>query len=63
MDNIKKLLKLIYKESAFIKSLIVLTMLSRLLYLEDSTLALLVEIIGGLTVMIKTVNAEDLHEE
>ena len=59
---INKLLSLLSKERNYIKDLFIVIVITRLMFLEDNSLALLAEIVGGL-VVIFTSSAEKSIEE
>lgn len=59
---INKLLSLLSQERNYIKDIFIVIVITRLMFLEDNSLALLAEIVGGL-VIIFTSSAEKNIEE
>jgi len=52
MNWIQKIITLAVSQSSFLKNIFILLIITRLVFLEDSQLALILEIIGGLIVLI-----------
>lgn len=52
MNWIQKIIALTAGHSSFLKNIFILLIVTRLIFLEDSQLALILEIIGGLIVLI-----------
>ena len=52
MNWIQKIIGLAASQSSFLKNIFILIIITRLIFLEDSQLALILEIIGGLIVLV-----------
>ena len=52
MNWIQKFIALVSGQGSFLKTVFILVIVTRLIFLEDSQLALILEIIGGLIVLI-----------
>ncbi len=65
MNLISKIVNIVNKEHSFLTKVVILLMLTRFMYLEDNTLALIAEILGSLAVIVSGVskNRLDLEED
>jgi|TARA_R110000744_G_scaffold94223_3_gene181952 hypothetical protein len=54
MKYLKLILSTLLKEQSYLRSVFVVIILTRLMFLEDNQLALIAEIIGGLVVIFTT---------
>jgi len=65
MNIITKIIALVNKEHSFLSKALILLLLTRLMFLEDNTLALISEIIGSLAVIASGVCQKkiDIDEE
>ena len=63
MKYLKKFLNIIDKERSYLKDLFIVVIITRLLFLEDNTIMLLAEIIGGLVLIFHPSHSKDISEE
>jgi hypothetical protein len=63
MNLLKKLIDLIRKEHSYIKDLFIILIITRLMFLEDNTLILLAEIVGGLVLIFNPTSRKEISEE
>jgi len=61
MKYLKKLLDTLRKDRSYIKDLFIIIVITRLMFLEDNTLALLAEIVGGLVLIFYTSENRDVE--
>ena len=52
MNWIQKIIGLVAGQNSFLRNIFILLIITRLIFLEDSQLALILEIIGGLIVLV-----------
>jgi len=58
MKHFKWIIFKILNEQCYIRNILILLILTRLLFLEDNQLALIAEIVGGLVVIFTTPESE-----
>lgn len=63
MNLLKKLIDLIRKEHSYIKDLFIILIITRLMFLEDNTLILLAEIVGGLVLIFNPTSNKEIEED
>ena len=54
MKYLRKLMDLLCKEQGYIKDILIIIVITRLIFLEDNTLVLLAEIVGGLVMIFSS---------
>ena len=54
MKYLRKLIDLLCKERGYIKDIFIIIVITRLIFLEDNTLVLLTEIVGGLVMIFSS---------
>ncbi len=54
MKYLRKLIDLLCKERGYIKDIFIIIVITRLIFLEDNTLVLLAEIVGGLVMIFSS---------